>query len=128
AKTPPDPNPRGAAPMHSARALREYIRAHAEDRPGVYEIRGTDDELIYVGKSVRVRSRLLSYFRSGAEDKAARIAASAVGATWTYVPNEFHAVVEEMKRIQRHRPRVNVEHKRRPSYGFVKVTGERAPR
>ena len=42
--------------------LREYVRAHAENRPGIYRMTGPGDELLYVGKSVKVRSRLLSYF------------------------------------------------------------------
>ena len=114
--------------MTSAPALREFVRTHAEDRPGVYRFYGPSRELIYVGKSIRVRTRLLSYFSAPRRSKASRIAATAVDASWSYVPNEFEAVVTEMRLIQRHRPRYNVEHKRRRRYGFVKVTREPAPR
>ncbi|HEX9708450.1 MAG TPA: UvrB/UvrC motif-containing protein [Candidatus Thermoplasmatota archaeon] len=114
--------------MAHGRALREFVRAHAEDRPGVYRIYGPGEELLYVGKSVRVRSRLLSYFRAAPGEKAAEIVADAVHAAWDHVPNEFAAVVTEMKLIQRHRPPFNVEHKRRRPYVFIRVTPERAPR
>jgi excinuclease ABC subunit C len=109
-------------------SLRAYVATHAEDRPGVYRFWGPGEELLYVGKSVRVRTRLLSYFRAPPGEKAAEIAGEAVRATWEHVPNEFHAVVLEMKLIQRHRPPYNVEHKRRRPWVFVKVTGESAPR
>src|ERR671927_124850 len=53
--------------------LRALVRAGAEDRPGVYRMIGADGDVIYVGKSKRVRSRLLSYFRgSYPADKGAR--------------------------------------------------------
>ena len=109
-------------------SLRTYVTAHAEDRPGVYRLYGRGGELLYVGKSVRVRTRLLSYFQAPEGEKAAEIAAQAVHADWELVPSEFHAVVLEMKLIQRHRPRFNIEHKRRRPYAFVKVTSELAPR
>src|SRR5688572_12422010 len=43
-------------------ALREHIRLKAEDRPGVYRMIGGHGDILYVGKSVRLRTRLLSYF------------------------------------------------------------------
>ena len=54
-------------------ALREYVRTHAENRPGVYRMLDADGDPLYVGKSIRVRTRLLSYFRAPAGDKAAKL-------------------------------------------------------
>ena len=86
------------------------------------------DEIIYVGKSIRLRSRLLSYFRATADDKAGEVIASTRRIDWTEVPNEFAALIREMRVIQRWRPRFNVQHKRRRQYAFVKITSETAPR
>ena len=109
-------------------ALREHIRLQAEDRPGVYRMIGGDGDVLYVGKSVRVRSRVLSYFNAERGEKAASILGEARAVEWEYVPNEFAALLREMRLIQRHRPRYNVQHKRRPTYCFVKLTREPAPR
>ena len=109
-------------------ALRERVRAHAENRPGVYRMWGEGDELLYVGKSVRVRSRLLSYFRAPRGEKPWKLIRSTTRITWEYVPNEFGALLREMRLIRRWRPRYNVEHKRRRAFAFVKITAERAPR
>lgn len=114
--------------MHSNPALREQVRSQAEDRPGVYRFFGPGDELLYVGKSVRVRTRLLSYFRAPRGDKAWELAHEASRVAWDYIPNEFAALVREMKLIQRWQPRYNVQHRRKRIYAFVKVTRERAPR
>lgn len=114
--------------MHSSAALRAHVRSHAENRPGVYRMYGPGEELLYVGKSVHVRSRLLSYFRARKGEKAWELIREAARVEWEYIPNEFAALLCEMKLIQARQPRFNVQHKRRRIYAFVKVTNEPAPR
>ncbi len=109
-------------------ALREYVRAHAENRPGVYQMLGTDGKPLYVGKSIRVRTRLLSYFRAPAEEKAAKLIRETARIRWEYIPNEFSTLVREMRLIQRCQPRFNRQHKRKRMFAFVKLTREPAPR
>lgn len=109
-------------------ALREHVRTYAENRPGIYQLLGVDGHPLYVGKSVRVRTRLLSYFRAPPGDKAANLIRETGRIRWEYIPNEFSALVREMKLIQRWRPRFNVQHKRKRVYAFVKLTREIAPR
>ena len=116
------------SPRAGRAELRDDIRARARDLPGVYGILGRDGGLIYVGKSVRVRTRLLSYFRAKEGEKAHRVIEEAERAEWDYTPDEFSALITEMKLIQRHRPRFNVQHKRKRNYAFVKITREPAPR
>ena len=89
---------------------------------------GPGDEVLYVGKSIRVRSRLLSYFRAEPEEKAARLIRDTCTIAWDYVPNEFSALLREMRLIKRWRPRYNVEHKRKRSFAFIRITSEAAPR
>ncbi|MEO5510378.1 MAG: UvrB/UvrC motif-containing protein [Longimicrobiales bacterium] len=108
--------------------LRADVRATAENRPGVYRMIGPGDEVLYVGKSVRVRSRLLSYFRADESEKAAEIIRHTHRIDWEYVPSEFTAVLHEMRSIQQWRPPYNVEHKRDRAFCFVKITREAAPR
>jgi excinuclease ABC subunit C len=104
------------------------VRSHAEDRPGVYRMLGPQDEILYVGKSVRVKSRILSYFRAEPGEKAGRLMRDTLAIRWDYVPNEFAALVREMRLIKRWLPRYNVEHKRKRSFAFIKITHEAAPR
>lgn len=87
-----------------------------------------DGRILYVGKSIRVRTRLLSYFRAPPGDKAAELIRETARIGWDAVPDEFGALLQEMRLIQRHQPRFNVEHRRKRRYGFVRVTRERAPR
>ncbi len=114
--------------MSRTAELRAHVREHARDRPGLYRMLGPSGEVLYVGKSVRVRTRLLSYFRARRGEKAAEIIGHAHGIEWDYVPNEFAALLTEMRQIKRWRPVYNVEHKRDRQYCFIKVTREAAPR
>lgn len=61
-------------PDDQMRVMRAAVRAGAANRPGIYRMLSADGEVVYVGKSKRLRSRLLSYFRCAyPEDKGARI-------------------------------------------------------
>ncbi len=114
--------------------LKEHVLARAENRPGVYRWLDADGRILYVGKSVRTRARLLSYFgalqgrdrRNGA--KHARLMREAASVAWDYVPNEFAALFREMRLIRAWQPAYNVEHKRGRPVAFAKVTREPAPR
>lgn len=84
------------------------VRADCENRPGTYRMIADNDRVIYVGKSRRVRTRLLSYFRAkGRRNKAARILRHAVRIEWEYAPNEFSALLNELRLIKRYRPHFN---------------------
>jgi excinuclease ABC subunit C len=110
--------------------MRGEVRAQAKDRPGVYRMLSADGEIVYVGKSKRLRSRLLSYFRcSFPEDKGARIVREADRIEWDYTPSEFAALLEELRLIKRYRPRLNVAMMRDARhFAFIKLTRGAAPK
>jgi hypothetical protein len=51
---------RPPTPDEQLQLMRGHVRSHAEDRPGVYRMLSADGEIVYVGKSKQVRTRLLS--------------------------------------------------------------------
>lgn len=113
---------------HLAVELRKRVRATAENRPAVYRMLGPNDQIIYVGKSVSVRNRLLSYFRADRGEKATQIISHTQRILWDYVPSEFASLLGELRLIRQHRPIFNVEHKRDRSFCFIKLTRDEAPR
>lgn len=110
--------------------MRGEVRAAAEDRPGIYRMLSTDGEVLYIGKSKRVRTRLLSYFRCVyPHDKGARILRDAHRIDWEYTPSEFAALLRELQLIKQCRPRFNVAMKRDDRhYVFIKLTRGVAPK
>jgi excinuclease ABC subunit C len=112
------------------RVMRDHVRGHAADRPAVYRMIAEGGEVVYVGKSKRLRTRLLSYFRAAyPEEKAARIVREATAIEWDYEPSEFAALLGEMRAIKHFRPRLNVAMKRDARhFAFIKLTGGAAPK
>lgn len=110
--------------------MRAHVRAEAKDRPGVYRMLSLEGEIVYVGKSKKLRTRLLSYFRGAyPEDKCARIVREAARIEWDYTPSEFAALLEELRLIKRFRPRMNVAMKRDARhFAFIKLTRSPAPK
>lgn len=109
-------------------ALREYVRERAENRPGVYRMLGPGGQVLYVGKSVRVRTRLLSYFRADPGEKAAEILGFTERLEWDDHANEFSALLQEFREIRRVRPPFNVQHKKERAVCFIRIPREPAAR
>jgi excinuclease ABC subunit C len=109
--------------------MRAHVRATAKDRPGVYRWLSPEGEVVYVGKSKKLRTRLLSYFRCTPDEKGARICREATRIEWEYTPSEFAALLEELRLIKRYRPRLNVAMKRDARhFAFIKLTHGGAPK
>jgi excinuclease ABC subunit C len=110
-------------------SLLTHVRQHLEDRPGVYRMLGESGEVLYVGKSKRLRRRLLSYFRArGRRSKAARILRNAHAIEWEYHPTEFAALLRELRLIKQYRPRFNVSLARDETpRGYLALTNEPVP-
>jgi excinuclease ABC subunit C len=110
--------------------MRSTVCDGATDRPGIYRMLSSDGEVLYVGKSKQIRTRLLSYFRCAyPEEKGARILRSTEKIEWEYTPSEFAALLQELRLIKRFRPRYNVAMKRDGrNYSFIKLTKGMAPK
>ena len=110
--------------------LRGEVRASAQDRPGIYRMLSSEGEVLYIGKSKRVRTRLMSYFRCAyPEEKGSRILREAHAIDWEYTPSEFAALLRELALIKQLRPRFNVAMKRDDRhYVFIKLTRGAAPK
>lgn len=106
------------------------VKDGARDVPGVYRMTSAEGEVIYVGKSKALRTRLLSYFRASyPKDKGARILREAATLEWEPLPSEFAALLRELRLIKQLRPRYNVMMKRDArDHAFVRVSRGPAPR
>jgi excinuclease ABC subunit C len=106
------------------------VKSEARDLPGTYRLIGEEGEILYVGKSKGVRTRLLTHFRAEyPKDKSARIVAESASVAWDYEPSEFAACLSELRQIKRWRPRYNVAMKRDARhYAFVRLTAGPAPK
>ena len=74
-------------------------------RPGVYQMIGIDNSIIYVGKARNLKNRVGSYFRaSGLESKTLRMVEKIQGINITITESETEALLLEESLIKTHRP------------------------
>jgi excinuclease ABC subunit C len=92
--------------------------------PGVYLWRGTDGEVLYVGKAKRLRSRVRSYFAGDfPEGPRNRLLQRLIADVETIVvPSEPGSLILENNLIKEYRPRFNVRLKDDKSYPSIAVT------
>ncbi len=102
--------------------LREMVRRNAQNVPGVYRMLGARGDVLYVGKSRTLRTRLLSYFRlPWPEHRHARMLRETANIEWDVMPNEFAALLREARLIRAHLPTYNKRGARPLDQWFVIV-------
>lgn len=89
--------------------LRETLAA-VPQRPGCYIMRDRRGEIIYVGKAVNLRRRVLSYFRKGARHppKVMSMVHCVEDLSYLVVRNDAEALLTEASLIKKHKPRFNI--------------------
>ena len=110
--------------------LRDHVRAGARNVPGVYLMRGAHGDVLYVGKSTQLRTRLLSYFRlPWPAHRHARMLRETASIEWEAQSSEFAALLREVRLIRAHLPRYNVRSARPlEKWWVITVSDGLAPR
>ena len=93
------------------------------ESPGVYLFRDKKTQVIYVGKALRLRDRLRSYFTPGYADagRIAELMQRAVDFEFITTANEVEALVLENSLIKNYRPRFNIRLKDDKNYLYLKL-------
>ncbi|MBO0683436.1 MAG: excinuclease ABC subunit UvrC, partial [Candidatus Dormibacteraeota bacterium] len=102
--------------------IRQRLRA-VPDSPGVYLLRDSSGLVIYVGKAVRLRDRLRSYFTPGYAQNArlADLLRKVYDFEFVVAANEVEALVLECNLIKHYRPRYNIRLKDDKNYLYLKL-------
>ncbi|HKW59078.1 MAG TPA: excinuclease ABC subunit UvrC [Candidatus Dormibacteraeota bacterium] len=103
-------------------AIRRRLQA-VPDTPGVYLFRDKKTQVIYVGKALRLRDRLRSYFTPGYADtgRVAELMQRATDFDFITTANEVEALVLENSLIKNYRPRFNIRLKDDKNYLYLKL-------
>lgn len=94
------------------------------DSPGVYLMHGKNDEIIYVGKAIKLKRRVSSYFRhmNNRSPKIEKMITLIDYFEYIVTDSELEALVLENNLIKEHKPKYNTMLKDDKSYPFMKVT------
>ena len=94
------------------------------DSPGVYLMHDKSDAIIYVGKAIRLKRRVSSYFRhmNNRSPKIEKMITLIDYFEYIVTDSELEALVLENNLIKEHKPKYNTMLKDDKSYPFMKVT------
>jgi excinuclease ABC subunit C len=93
------------------------------DRPGVYLMRNTAGDVIYVGKAVNLKNRVRSYFGSphGLEPKTRRLVQNIDDFEFIVTSSEQEALILEATLVKQYQPHYNIRLKDDKHYPYLKV-------
>ncbi len=97
--------------------------------PGVYIMKDSDGNIIYVGKSKKLKNRVTSYFVGSSHSiKTARMVSLVRDFDYIICSTEIEALSLENVLIKKHTPKYNIKLKDAKSYPYIKVTNEEYPK
>lgn len=110
----------------------ERLRDKANSLPesaGVYIMKNSDGNIIYVGKSKKLKNRVTTYFTGNNHTpKTARLVSLVADFDYIVCQTEIEALALENVLIKKHSPKYNIKLKDAKSYPYIKVTSEEYPR
>ena len=110
----------------------ERLRDKANSLPesaGVYIMKNSDGDIIYVGKSKKLKNRVTTYFTGNNHTpKTARMVSLVADFDYIVCDTEIEALTLENVLIKKHSPKYNIKLKDAKSYPYIKVTQEAYPR
>jgi excinuclease ABC subunit C len=103
-------------------SVKQRLRA-VPDSPGVYLFRDQRTQVIYVGKALRLRDRLRSYFTPGYAETArvSELVRKIYDFDFVTTANEVEALVLENNLIKNYKPRFNIRLKDDKNYLYLKL-------
>ena len=110
--------------------LRLKLDAQPTD-PGVYIMKRSDGQIIYVGKAKNLRHRVRSYFRTNDGDGRRQFKAlvrNIADLDYIVTGTEQEALILEATQIKAHKPRYNILLKDDKKYPYIRITNEPFPR
>lgn len=98
--------------------------------PGVYLMRDSQGNVIYVGKALRLRDRVRSYFQATrhGDGKTRELVRNIADFEIIRTDTATEALILENELIKRYQPRYNVMLKDSKTYPYLKITNEEWPR
>jgi DNA polymerase III subunit epsilon len=112
-----------------AQRRKRYLAEGLPSAPGVYLFRDAREEVLYVGTSVDIRSRVRTYFTASEHrTRMAEMVALATSVVPVVCATTLEAQVRELRLIAEHAPRYNRRSRRPERAPWVKLTAEPFPR
>lgn len=96
-------------------------------KPGCYLMKNKDGEIIYVGKAIKLKNRVHSYFVGSHNYKTTKLVSQIDDFETIVTTSEKEALLLEFNLIKQYRPRFNIMFMDDKSYPYLKLTKDSAP-
>jgi len=96
--------------------------------PGIYLMRDSDGNIIYIGKAKNLKNRVKSYFNKNQNYKTQKLVENISDIEFVLTDNESEAFLLESNMIKKYRPRFNIELKDQQRYTYLRISDEKFPR
>ena len=96
--------------------------------PGVYLMRNKEGQIIYVGKAIRLRQRVRSYFASQKDRKTRALIRRVHTIDFVLTANAYEALILENNLVKEHTPRYNINLRDGKTYPLIRITADDYPR
>lgn len=103
--------------------LKEALK-NLPDHPGVYIMKNSEDEIIYIGKAVSLKNRVRQYFQNSKNHTPkVRVMVDNISYfEYMLTDSELEALILECNLIKKHKPKYNILLKDDKHYPYIKVT------
>ena len=98
------------------------------EKPGVYLMKDTLGQIIYVGKAKLLKNRVRSYFTGSHDGKTERLVSQIADFEYIMTESEVEALVLECNLIKKHNPKYNILLRDDKTYPYLIITEENHPR
>lgn len=96
--------------------------------PGVYIMKNSKEEIIYIGKAKNLKNRVSSYFNNpNSSLKTAQLVKNIHKIDFFICNSELEALILENNLIKIHQPKYNILLKDNKTYPYLKITNEKFP-
>ena len=95
--------------------------------PGVYIMRDSSHNIIYIGKAKALKNRVSQYFGSqnNHQEKVRRMVSNVYDFDYIITDSEFEALILECSLIKQNTPKYNILLKDDKGYSYIKVSSDR---
>ncbi len=109
--------------------IKEKLK-HLPEKSGCYLFFDAKGDILYVGKAVRLRNRVRSYFQSSSalSPRISRMVRKIENLEWFVVESELEALILECNLIKKHHPPYNIRLRDDKQYPYIVITKEMFPR
>lgn len=111
--------------------MNDIVKAKLETlpkKPGSYQYKDIDGNIIYVGKAKNLYNRVHSYFVGSHDAKTTKLVSQICDLEYTITSTEIEALILEINLIKRYRPKYNIMMMDDKQYPYIVVSKEANPK